>query len=137
MDSPSDNNNSAESLRFESLSKRVFFAARDGLAITLYALLSEQSREQQAALLSQVFIGLSYHVVVHSLETSSISHSWNFAKFLEFCYHMSCLRVKNFPKKNSMTFHITIQLNYTEQKRLLTKYVSPTNLPTPPLIQCS
>ena len=44
----------SESLRIETLRERIFFAARDGLAITLYALLSELSSPQQSELLSQV-----------------------------------------------------------------------------------
>jgi hypothetical protein len=44
----------SESLRIETLRERIFFAARDGLAITLYALLSELSPSQQSELLSQV-----------------------------------------------------------------------------------
>jgi len=46
----SENNESTELLR-----KRVYFAARDGLAITLYALLSERNDEEQKDLLSQKF----------------------------------------------------------------------------------
>lgn len=44
----------SESLRLETLRKRIFYAARDGLAITIYALLSEQSPSDQSYLLSQV-----------------------------------------------------------------------------------
>jgi len=44
----------SETLRIETLRERIFFAARDGLAITLYALLSELSPYQQSELLSQV-----------------------------------------------------------------------------------
>jgi hypothetical protein len=44
----------SETLRIETLRERIFFAARDGLAITLYALLSELSPSQQSELLSQV-----------------------------------------------------------------------------------
>lgn len=54
MDPNGNDQITVESLRFESLSKRVYFAARDGLAITLYALLSEASKEEQAKLLNQV-----------------------------------------------------------------------------------
>lgn len=45
----------SELLRIETLRERIFFAARDGLAITLYALLSELNQSQQSELLSQVF----------------------------------------------------------------------------------
>jgi len=38
----------------ELLRKRVYFAARDGLAITLYALLCERNPQEQSDLLSQV-----------------------------------------------------------------------------------
>ena len=38
----------------ELLSKRVYFAARDGLPITLYALLAERTPQEQAQLLNQV-----------------------------------------------------------------------------------
>jgi len=41
--------------RTELLRKRVFFAARDGLAITLYALLCERNLQEQSDLLSQKF----------------------------------------------------------------------------------
>ncbi len=57
---PKENDNSvmnAESLRLEALSKRVYYAARDGLPITLYALLSEHTKDQQNKLLSQVCFG--------------------------------------------------------------------------------
>ena len=40
--------------RTELLRKRVYFAARDGLAITLYALLCERNLQEQSDLLSQV-----------------------------------------------------------------------------------
>lgn len=44
----------SETLRIETLRERIFFAARDGLAITLYALLSELNPKQQSQLLNQV-----------------------------------------------------------------------------------
>lgn len=44
----------SEALRIETLRERIFFAARDGLAITLYALLSELNPQQQSELLGQV-----------------------------------------------------------------------------------
>ncbi|KAI9561961.1 Fem-1-like protein B [Daphnia sinensis] len=44
----------SELLRIETLRERIFFAARDGLAITLYALLSELNQSQQSELLSQI-----------------------------------------------------------------------------------
>jgi molybdopterin-guanine dinucleotide biosynthesis protein A len=39
----------------ESLKERVYYAARDGMAITLFALLSEQLEENAERLLAQVF----------------------------------------------------------------------------------
>ena len=50
----------SEAFRIETLRERIFFAARDGLAITLYALLSEQSPQQQSKLLSQVAFSFHY-----------------------------------------------------------------------------
>lgn len=66
---------SAESLRLEALSKRVYYAARDGLPITLYALLSEHTKEQQTKLLSQVcfafyFFLLSIYVFLDAVSIS-------------------------------------------------------------------
>lgn len=68
---PKENDNSvmsAESLRLEALSKRVYYAARDGLPITLYALLSEHTKEQQTKLLSQVcFLILSIYTFLDAV----------------------------------------------------------------------
>ena len=54
----------------ELLRKRVYFAARDGLPITLYALLSERSLQEQKDLLSQVLLPIpsvsSLLYVLHS-----------------------------------------------------------------------
>lgn len=43
----------------ESFKNRVYYAARDGLAITLYALLSEKSLEEAEEVLNQVLIVLT------------------------------------------------------------------------------
>lgn len=51
----------SEFLRIETLRERIFFAARDGLAITLYALLSELNPSLQSELLSQVEFTIVSH----------------------------------------------------------------------------
>lgn len=74
---PKENDNcvmSAESLRLEALSKRVYYAARDGLPITLYALLSEHTKEQQTKLLSQVCFAFYFFLSIYVfLDAVSIS----------------------------------------------------------------
>lgn len=55
----------SETLRIDTLRERIFFAARDGLAITLYALLSELTPRLQTELLSQVNILCTYLLKVH------------------------------------------------------------------------
>ena len=64
----SENNESTELLR-----KRVYFAARDGLAITLYALLSERNDEEQKDLLSQVLNNLFHSILSNSFKSLSIN----------------------------------------------------------------
>lgn len=56
----------SETLRIDTLRERIFFAARDGLAITLFALLSELNPQQQSELLSQVnvYIYIPFTVIL-------------------------------------------------------------------------
>lgn len=48
----------------ESYKNRVYYAARDGLAITLYALLSEKSIQEAQDVLNQVNILLTCYIYV-------------------------------------------------------------------------
>jgi hypothetical protein len=47
----------------QSLRNRVYYAARDGMAITLYALLNEKSDEEVHELLNQVKVEVTLHFI--------------------------------------------------------------------------